>query len=82
MLVAVGAFVIAVIALASAPAETELIPPTPAAAVVAQAPARHPSSSRPLTAAPASGASPVLNQQRAYPAQATRPMSKGLARSR
>ncbi len=42
MLVAVGAFVIAVIALASAPAETELIPPTPAAAVVVAAPVELP----------------------------------------
>ena len=42
MLVAAAAFVIAVIALASAPAETVTIPQTPAAAVVAQAPAATP----------------------------------------
>ena len=42
MLVAVAALVIAVIALAFAPADTELIPPTPAAVVVAQAPAAAP----------------------------------------
>ena len=61
MLVAVAALVIALIALAFAPADTVLIPPTPAAAVVAEARpgTRRPASHRRMR--PNQGLPPMLN---------------------